>query len=292
MHIIPVFLLSPLHFLPSEWKFIRENRMPLIVLKCITNCIVLITQMCMLVVLPCPNPLFWGPLKSVNIILQFAFFTSAYCSSTWNLADLQSKFWSWKYTSWLTKYCNSKIFLLGCPCCKINKHSPWNGRENRHTAAAVQVEVPRRRPQPGAEHWLRPHTGSKGSELPHRPCNCTFPCGCPMRCLHYGPQGGSASLLPPPSRSPPLSPPRPNHHRPGPRPCHTSWDRKGEQILIKPELLCIIILVFGSNECKRDAKMWPAKTTTVPSEIRNVNKVGTDADMSPYRAFFMQPVTH
>lgn len=105
--------------------------------------------------------------------------------------------------------------------------SPGSGIGNRRTTAASQAAAPRRRPEPGAKRWLRPRTGPRGGGPPRRPRSQTGPCGYPTHSPRCGPQEGAASSLPPRSRTPPLSPPRLNRHRPSPRPNRTSWAGRG-----------------------------------------------------------------
>lgn len=107
---------------------------------------------------------------------------------------------------------------------------PWSGRGNQHTAAALQAGAPQRRPQPGAERWLRPRTGSRGWEPPRRPRSHTFLYGCPKRCPRCEPQAGEASSRPLRSRNLPLSPPRQNRRRPGPRPYRTSCETASDRV--------------------------------------------------------------
>lgn len=102
-------------------------------------------------------------------------------------------------------------------------NSPWSDRGTRRTTAALPAAALQKRPQPAAEHWLTPHTGSRGRGPPHTPHSHICSAGCPTHCPHYGPQEGAASSHPLPSRTLPLSPPRLSPHPPGPHPSRTSW---------------------------------------------------------------------
>lgn len=108
-------------------------------------------------------------------------------------------------------------------------YSPLSDRGTRRRAAALQAAAPQRRPERGAERSLGPRTGSRGWGLPRRPRSCTSPCGCPTHCPRCGPREGAGSSPPPRSRTPPLSRPHLNRHRPGQCPHHTSWIKTKER---------------------------------------------------------------